>query len=154
MDSCSSDRAVLREPEAAVRDRELLELAAKAAGYKIAWEGGCVTGWMAGGGWWNPLTDDGDALRLAAKLRLTLRIEDYGAAARQELAQRETPSAWSACEAHLHGGIESATRLAIVRAAAQIGSELRKAASGSIHTARSDDQSKVDDQEPTQGSST
>ena len=55
-------------------DRELLELAAKAAGYKVAWEGGGTTGWMAGGTWWNPLTDDGDALRLAVKLEMDVFI--------------------------------------------------------------------------------
>ena len=57
-------------------DRELLELAAKAAGYKIAWEGGCVTGWMAGGSWWNPLEDDGDALRLAVKIGMEFAADD------------------------------------------------------------------------------
>ena len=62
-------------------DRDLLELAAKAAGmwvndfsldddyqpffhdergFRLAW----------GKGWWNPITDDGDALRLAVKLDL------------------------------------------------------------------------------------
>lgn len=55
-------------------DRELLELAAKAARY--TW----VRGITDAGGWWhenpdiarqwNPLTDDGDALRLAHKLGL------------------------------------------------------------------------------------
>ena len=52
-------------------DRELLELAAKAAGCEIntAPSGTLfarfgVTEWVE----WNPLTDDGDALRLAVKL--------------------------------------------------------------------------------------
>ena len=44
-------------------DRELLELAAKAAEIKD-W----VDGWSDK--FWNPLTDDGDALRLAVKLDL------------------------------------------------------------------------------------
>ena len=61
---------------------------------------------------WNPLTDDGDALRLAVKLRMQIRVEDYGGAARID------DGGWSQCEAHLYGGIESATRRAIVRAAA------------------------------------
>ncbi len=65
-------------------DKELLELAAKAAGIKFdtgACNGGGAgnTGFdMAGNAvldWhnfkvWNPLTNDGDALRLAVKLRL------------------------------------------------------------------------------------
>jgi hypothetical protein len=64
-------------------DRELLELAAKAAGYKIQGDvdymivqpdhrkGGYVIRNDRGGdSCWNPLTDDGDALRLAVKLDL------------------------------------------------------------------------------------
>jgi hypothetical protein len=60
-----------------VSDRELLELAAKAAG----------TYYVEGKSWdenagWNPLTDDGDALRLAVKLEMDFvwdfdRIEIY-----------------------------------------------------------------------------
>ena len=52
-------------------DRELLELAAKAAGYEYAKHGGYI---VVDGipGNWNPLTDDGDALRLAVKLRLSI----------------------------------------------------------------------------------
>ena len=59
-------------------DRELLELAAKAVGAEWSdypdrtpnhWEMEKPDGvWSV----WNPLTDDGDALRLAAKLRLTI----------------------------------------------------------------------------------
>lgn len=41
-----------------MENRELLILAAKAAGY----------GNEEGSGYWNPLMDDGDALRLAVKL--------------------------------------------------------------------------------------
>ena len=56
-------------------DRELLELAAKAAG--IQWEhyhmqrGLCIAskpGTMCITQYWNPLIDDGDALRLAVRL--------------------------------------------------------------------------------------
>lgn len=63
-------------------DRELLELAAKAAGmgeliymteterYAVVWlpAGGDCNEWM----FWNPLTDDGDALRLAATLGISI----------------------------------------------------------------------------------
>lgn len=56
-------------------DRELLELAAKAAGLKVEWQ----AGWNAmpdlaviAGSVWNPLTDDGDNRRLQVKLRLGL----------------------------------------------------------------------------------
>lgn len=63
-------------------DRKLLELAAKAAGFDVEWRE-WITSRMAefrrikhtkhAGFWiedrqWNPLTDDGDALRLAHKL--------------------------------------------------------------------------------------
>lgn len=62
-------------------DRELLELAAKAAGY-IPCATGCTYRhfedgiFFNGGGrmeTWNPLMDDGDALRLAVKLNLHVR---------------------------------------------------------------------------------
>lgn len=82
-------------------DRELLEAAAKVAGYKVAWEGGCETGWMAGASWWNHLTDDGDALRLAVKLNLL----NYRVLGRPDLDK---------------GDPYAATRRAIVRAAAAI----------------------------------
>ncbi|AXT46367.1 hypothetical protein [Chromobacterium rhizoryzae] len=69
-----------------MNDRELLELAAKAAGVKIdksPCNGGGIgnTGFdLAGnavidrhnGTVWNPLTDDGDALRLAVKLGISV----------------------------------------------------------------------------------
>lgn len=65
-------------------DRELLELAAKAAGIDAEWAHDdeadySATGegmWLKGtrspdnSKFWNPLTDDGDALRLAVKLKL------------------------------------------------------------------------------------
>ena len=55
-------------------DRELLEAAAKAAGLLLH-DGTHV--WMEGAGqWarWNPLADDGDALRLAVKLNLSTDV--------------------------------------------------------------------------------
>lgn len=56
-------------------DRELLEAAAKAAGIKVGWREsvGCLC--YSGSPYhcaWNPLTDDGDALRLAVALRLNV----------------------------------------------------------------------------------
>ena len=57
-------------------DRELLELAAEAAGYgPPRWselDGRWVAGIDGAAKPWNPLTDDGDALRLAVKLRITI----------------------------------------------------------------------------------
>ena len=62
-------------------DRELLELAAKAAGYVVEPDAHIPSGgiWLAesdGDKPWNPLTDDGDALRLAVELRLDIRFLD------------------------------------------------------------------------------
>ena len=51
-------------------DRELLELAAKAAGRGSQWW--MESPWNEADREWNPLTDDGDALRLAVKLRLSM----------------------------------------------------------------------------------
>ena len=60
-------------------DRELLELAAKAAGKPIRWDGDVAV--LLDPDWqsdkcsaWNPLADDGDALRLAVKLKLDVRF--------------------------------------------------------------------------------
>lgn len=109
-------------------DRELLELAAKAVGAHAVYEftyldgekqsGPCLHGlWNRDrGGYWNPLTDDGDALRLAVKLHLHIHVDNgYGTAVRRP------DQIWHACEAHKYGGLEVATRRAIVRAAAEIG---------------------------------
>jgi len=56
-------------------DRELLELAAKAAGMAIEYDEGFGMYWSDdkfSGMFWNPLHNDGDALRLAVKLGLTI----------------------------------------------------------------------------------
>ncbi|OMG85500.1 hypothetical protein BIZ92_27165 [Achromobacter xylosoxidans] len=100
-----------------------MELAAKAAGITCSWDGWAdapmvLTDDGNDTRTWNPLADDSDALRLAVKLQLWLHVEEYGASARR------AGGAWLGCEAHLHGGIESATRRAIVRAAAAIGKEM------------------------------
>jgi hypothetical protein len=70
-------------------DRELLELAAKAAGFENPhWEDGpwlearyglkCAIWSDSFDGYWNPLEDDGDALRLAAALNINLRFDGCG----------------------------------------------------------------------------
>ena len=51
-------------------DRELLEMAAKAAGVEL------VTPTMIGHDLWNPLDDDGDALRLAHALGMQLNLDE------------------------------------------------------------------------------
>lgn len=116
-------------------DRELLELAAKASGMPITDNGVRDYGrweWLRAGDkqWglyannangaqrrWNPLIDDGDALRLAVKLKLQVaQLEDGGCDVDSwcDGKQRETVSE---CGADPY----AATRRAIVRAAAEIG---------------------------------
>ena len=87
-------------------DREMLELAAKAAGY---WnkQFNCYEGPLN----FDPLTDDGDALRLAVKLMLFDRRIVF------ELRLEET-------RANPRRTDEEIMRRAIVRAAAAIGETL------------------------------
>ena len=102
-------------------DRELLELAAKAAGIDAH-----VTEWSSTveddeGDYlkpWNPLTDDGDALRLAVKLGLL--IDTHGLSSRVALPYQ---SDWT-IEKHGTDPL-AATRRAIVRAAAEIGRDMK-----------------------------
>lgn len=104
-------------------DRDLLELAAKAAGLDTHWG----NGWQADTMFrslprpnsplvanveWNPLTDDGDALRLAVKLGI-----DTVTGGGRTIAYCQ---GLQACEYHGDDPY-AATRLAIVRAAAAIG---------------------------------
>ena len=97
-------------------DRELLELAAKAAGYEYAKHGGYI---VVDGipGNWNPLTDDGDAMRLAVKLNLGISIPVHQTIRADVVCFRD--ASVNARE----GGDDpyAAARRAIVRAAAEIG---------------------------------
>lgn len=102
-------------------DRELLELAAKAAGIEHGADrfdsGISLTlpdGRHKSMPKWNPLTDDGDALRLAVVLKLNVKMNESNCRVR-----------W---RRHFDGVMEphgtdpyAATRRAIVRAAAEIG---------------------------------
>ena len=112
-------------------DRELLELAAKAAGYTVEFSENCgcmmhTTKIYDESGYprsaWSPLDDDGDALQLAVKLGMnidvgvnpvgftaTAVIADYNSVFVDEY-HNEYPMA--------------ATRRAIVRAAAEIGKRM------------------------------
>ena len=93
-------------------DRELLEMAAKAAGIE------CVTPTMIDHDQWNPLTDDGDALRLAAKLMLNVLASAACIVAEDENGVE--------CFEYMYGPEDytSGWRRAIVRAAAAIGSAM------------------------------
>ena len=109
-------------------DRELLELAAKAAGIKNP-EVQDMRGWGevrygfseavyddASEAYWNPLTDDGDALRLAVKLNLNLFSLRGTAYAMETEGDSIDEQKVDHC-----GDPYAATRRAIVRAAAEIG---------------------------------
>jgi hypothetical protein len=74
----------------------------------------------AGREYWNPINDDGDALRLAVNLRLTVNCSyDDVAICGQEFTQKEV-----FIERNGEDPL-AATRRAIVRAAAAIGKEMK-----------------------------
>jgi hypothetical protein len=98
-----------------MNDKELLELAAKAAGIELTWSNPYVSvGDFARVPDWSPLTDDALALRLAVKLRL-------------ELGFPKEYCVWSfgtngvVCMEDPSNDPYAATRRAIVRAAAEVG---------------------------------
>ncbi len=109
-------------------DRTLLELAAKAYGLSQAdhpfFFGGLTEKVPSVEGYgvrsWNPLTSDGDALRLAVKLGLTVSI-DNSLGAETEAWKYEQQNI-DAQEDHNDDPYE-ATRRAITRAAAAIGGQ-------------------------------
>jgi hypothetical protein len=94
-------------------DRELLELAAKAAGL---WPGPEPFEHLLDR--WNPLTDDGDALRLAVKLGDTFLVK-VGIFGQLDKTFCHIDSV--ATRENLGTDPCAATRRAIVRAAAEIG---------------------------------
>ena len=103
-------------------DRELLELAAKAAGHEfsrssgeaISSDGRCA--WIRPGIYWQPFDDDGDALWLAVKLKIRIGF--------RPCAYADTPAGLRFFGARDGDDQFSRTRLAIVRAAAEIGRTL------------------------------
>lgn len=113
-------------------DRELLELAAKAAGIDATFIDGNGVVLDAGKTntdpviWWNPLTNDGDALRLAVKLKLLIDTDHCCAMPIDKSG--ENPDDWS--DGQLDDDHYAATRRAIVRAAAEIGKHSAPSDSG------------------------
>ena len=112
-------------------DRELLELAAKAAGYCICEPlrygefRVCNPGQNHLSFAWSPLTDDGDALRLFCAFPwLAIETSDVGSTVR-ERGSPDKPSRvylmWTEWLENHDGDLKAATRRAIVRAAAEIG---------------------------------
>jgi hypothetical protein len=105
-------------------DRKLLEAAARAAGYIIVGndhppdalnvqfeDGGLVWVWM-------PLTDDGDALRLAVKLRIAFELFEV---AGMEFCEACASDDLCIIREPVGDDEMAATRRAITRAAAAIG---------------------------------
>jgi hypothetical protein len=101
-------------------DREMLELAAKAAGLRLDELGGRIVRREIDGQpvYWNPLTDDSDALRLAVKLRLV--VDSGGVTPRNERIYVGGLEGYLADEP-TGTDIYAATRRAIVKAVAEIG---------------------------------
>ena len=109
-------------------DREMLEFAAKAAGIfdlrfdnkGVAYRNVHIE--------WNPLTDDGDAFRLAVKLGLVVESDSKAASS---VVRNTNPSwmpegSWDVHSVnHGFGDPLAATRRAIVRAAAEIGKGMK-----------------------------
>jgi hypothetical protein len=98
-------------------DRELLELAAKAADEGIVFYGECLRAQT--GREWNPLVDDGDALRLAVKLNIDFRA--YGSSVRSLVLDVVRQKVIASFDEIVTDDPYASTRRAIVRAAAQIG---------------------------------
>lgn len=108
-------------------DKELLELAAKAAGIEIEWYAPNVEVWdFAQVPNWNPLTDDGDALRLAVKLNLIVgAYGSYASVCRTFAPKANYPDEITVWHSEVNNDPYAATRRAIVRAAAEIGKEIK-----------------------------
>ena len=109
-----------------MNDRELLELAAKAAGLRIEYWGAdnypVVLDQEQMKYGWNPLVYDSDALRLAVSLGIDL---EWRADGRVAAYRHATSNGY--CFTALESSREdraAATRRAIVRAAAEIGKEM------------------------------
>ena len=114
-------------------DIQLLKDAAKAAGIELDWDipPNAKNPWRMTGEKetedygpaceWNPLTDDGDALRLAVKLKLPFNITDrYARCIWGSFGNGERCDEFHSMEGATNDPYE-ATRRAIVRAAAEIG---------------------------------
>ncbi|MDP3627122.1 MAG: hypothetical protein Q8S12_11020 [Hydrogenophaga sp.] len=100
-------------------DRELLEAAARAAGIVGFWvDAGLNTRSNAWPVIWNPIVDDGDALRLAVKLQLQVTPGTYN---KDEFTAFHAGRGEAHEYRHFQQDEFAATRRAIVRAAAEIG---------------------------------
>jgi hypothetical protein len=127
--------AMQRVPEGGeMSDRELLELAAKAAGIEPLGKAFELNGDFAGfsmpaGKVWNPLSDDGDALRLAVKLWIDVSFPPYREpdppVVHAGMYWDVSDSLWYRYEELRGADPYAATRRAIVKAAAEIGKQIK-----------------------------
>jgi hypothetical protein len=107
-------------------DKTLLELAAKAAGVDLVWNDaecpGYYSDWRGLPQWeyWNPLVSDGVALRLAVKLRINV----YNPTDKGSSASFWIPEIDHVIYMNEKEDDAAATRRAIVRAAAEIGTAM------------------------------
>lgn len=113
-----------------INDFELLELAAMAADAPVKWEPSHECFWIKFGYGievkpWNPLTDDGDALRLAVKLGIGAKYE-RNAPPEMKLSRECAVAITDSGKWYSEAGPDqyAATRRAIVRAAAEIGRQM------------------------------
>lgn len=117
-----------------MKDREMLELAAKAggiSGYRYSENFYCMAHWNeSDGGWfdcglWDPLRNDGDALRLAVRLRMTVDI--YSAMVEVSWHDDIASETFVVTEHdnNADNDLSAATRRAITCAAAHIGKEMK-----------------------------
>ena len=105
-------------------DRELLEAAAKAAGIEVefrVFSDSSFICFQKGGNCfhdeWNPLEDDGDALRLAVKLLFEIDMDRRSIAIRHQTGVKILKA--------FNNDPYATTRSAIVRAAAEIGRNMK-----------------------------
>jgi hypothetical protein len=113
-----------------MNDKELLELAAKAADYGFLFNrkiSDDAYEWKSDDGmlWqWNPLMDDGQALRLAVKLWIVPELYKPDNDVIAHIDCEIHPNTAFSPREHLGSDSYAATRRAIVRAAAEIGKAL------------------------------
>ena len=128
---------------AARTEREIVELAAKAIGLPGEWSIGhrvfhiamhlrgtsedaavarAQFGLASGRIWWAPRHDDGDALRLAVALQIDVGFHNTNGHVRAHPRHREI--LYVSEDYHAHVDVYAATRLAILRAAAEIGAAM------------------------------
>ena len=101
-----------------MNDKELLTLAAKAAGYNLEehYDDDQYYPWCAETeAFWNPLLNDGDALRLMVNLGMDILFYQSIVAV----------TYWATTQEPYSFDMEASTRRAIVKVAAEIGREMK-----------------------------